>query len=190
VPVRTGWTTSNFSYRHYGVNGGSRYTPSPWYYYSSLPAFLSISFISVNTSSTFAWGDGAPYAYSLHRHHDRITDEGAQLDSCADRISDGFTTRSSGYFDALLPTSQSVTVEMVGQDAYRCSGGDFRELMSDVVNHSETVTYSVVDVWSNGDTATVVAVHTYANQQQQKHWYGLSRYGAGYRIASFRSELM
>ncbi|MES1227715.1 MAG: hypothetical protein ABUL72_03535, partial [Armatimonadota bacterium] len=166
------WRDNYFRYPHYQFTYTNGCFISPWYYYTNLPGYIDPyrcnSYVSVN----FGWGLGVRYGWRNH-HTIVYVDNGynygsgyvgdTDLDRSVNEIETAFRTRDVRQIDELVPRGGQVSIDLVGQPAYSLGSDDFYDLINDAITATQTTSYSIVDVYRNGDTATIVADHTFVD---------------------------
>lgn len=195
------WCDTNFWYPHYSfVYIPDRSVPSPFYYYSNLPAYIntvridwgwgSINFYetcrtnytwignrSSNWDNNFGWDDG----FNSTR--------GSDLDYAIADIVDSFRYQSLRSMSHMIPTRDYVNIEMSGDVRYRLRGDDFYDLMNDLVGGTYTSNYRIGAVRTGRGEALVEAEHEYRDawnrRQVSRHIYGLKEYRGRYVIEYF-----
>lgn len=200
------WRDSYFSYPHYRFAYTNYACPSPWYGYVNLPAYIDPARCVNTVSINFGWGLGIRYTWSsyndysrrgYYRTYDRYYTQPVgygdlDLDYAVSGIQNGFRNRDLSQFDTLLPRNSSVYVDLGDRPGYSLRSDDFYDMLNDVINATNTQSYSIVEVFNNGRESTVVADHRFVDAWggtvTQRHWFGLTRDRYGYRIVSFRSS--
>lgn len=199
------WRDDYFRYPHYRFNYNVGYCPSPWYGYVNLPAYIDPTRCLNTVSINFGWGLGIRYTWSSYndysrrsyRSYDRYYSQPVgygdlDLDYAVSGIQNGFRNRDMAQFDSLLPRNESVYVDLGDRPGYSLRTDDFYDMLNDVVQATNTQSYSIVEVYNNGREATVIADHRFTDAWggtvTQRHWFGLTRDRYGYRIISFRTS--
>lgn len=184
------WNDDRFRYGYYGFNYSDQCVPSPWYYYSNLPAYLIITRISFDGRS---FDSQYRDFYDWRRYDDdysygnRYRNE--DLDRAIEQIVYAFERGDIGQVEELIPRNGQIEISVEGSRRYWVNSDDFYDMLSDAVESTRTLRYRIVDVRTGRDGAQVVAEHQYADawgrRQSVYHRYVLRRDRYGYSIAGF-----
>jgi len=128
---------------------------SPWYNYPVLPAYLPVSAVYVNTGVTCNWFAGSPYSSSYGYN--------SSLNLAVSDITAMFQNQSVTALDALIPPSGQVNIFNDGDYMYSLNDSDFRQMMQDNLQNTETSSFVVTNVLADGSQATVDCAHTFSD---------------------------
>ncbi len=190
-----GWRDSYFNYPYYAFTPfNNQCTISPWYYYSNMPAYISVTrIIYVNNYQSCRWGYGEQYNFSGYNSggfgNNRGYTNNASLDDAIYDIKDVFERGDKRALDRMVPRSGRVAIYNDGQYSYSLGADDFYDLILDNVYGTETTKYDVYQAFRNGNTAQIYARHyfrdAFGNTQTVMHTYGLTMQGRDYVITDF-----
>lgn len=192
-----GWDDNRFWYPHYAFNWDPyRCVPSPFYYYSNLPGYISLgrvtillNFVSLfnDTRYNYDWSPGrGRYDYERNNRWDR------ELDYAVEDIVDAFERRRARTLWPLIYNDSSIYVDVEGEWRYQMRGIDFCDLMQDLVESTETESYRIRSVRTGRDgRALIEAEHVFRDawgrRQGTRHSYGLEELRNGrFAIREFR----
>lgn len=155
--------------------------PSPWYDYSAVPAYLQESSVTVLNPSYVNWDEGNFY-----------TSGNYLLTRAVTMISSAFQTGNTINVPQLVEANGQVNVYNDGQYEYSLSGNDFGQMMEDNAASTQTVSFAVTSVRTDGAYATVDAAHTFTdpggNTQTVYQEYRLEKVGGSYYITDFSTS--
>jgi hypothetical protein len=200
------WRDDYFYYPHYRFTPwvGERCYPSPWYYYSYLPPYLSSSrVIYVSTFPVVSWNSWSvwrpgwnwdrswAYTYDSGRYAGRP--DYNDVDAAVEDIIRAFRSNSLRSLDRLVPSRGNVNIYLDNRYAYSLSPNDFYDLMLDGIENSRTRAYRIVDVrWSGSRFVRVSAEHEYLDAwgslNRTYHTYLLEQERGDYVIREFGSS--
>ncbi|MCW5937964.1 MAG: hypothetical protein KIT11_11735 [Fimbriimonadaceae bacterium] len=184
------WCNDDFRYRHYGYYYDPvLYVPSPFYYYSNLPGYVSCSRIQFGV---FSWTSCTTrYPWRSDRYRDNY-DRDRILEASAESIEHAFQRGNVRFVEDLIPNRGTILVDVDGSGRYRIDGDEFYTMFVDLVEGTRTIDYNVTDVYRDRDEATIVARHTFytgwGERQSMRHTFGLQRDRGGYAISYFKSS--
>lgn len=187
------WSDNCFWYPFYGFSywDGCGYVCSPFYFYGHLPPYLSYTRISFGPFSwtrcetRYRW---SPPRWDSYSDYSNARD----FDSAVYSLERAFEQRSVRKISSLIPTQGRIEIEMDYGNHYAINGDDFYDMMRDLVEFTDTTSYRIVDVYRDGDQATINAVHefrdSYGRIQCVRHTFGLENCGRGYEINYFSTD--
>ena len=135
------WNDSHFRYHSYGFTPGNSVVYSPWYYYSNLPPYIN--------SSSVIYVDGYSRAVPSYRWQTYRRDAASQ--GAIDRIANAFQQDNAGPIISLVQPNSRVAILMDGQFQYDLVGEDFENMLSDMVQSTQTESYTVDAAHQYGD---------------------------------------
>lgn len=178
------WRDDWFYYPHYTFSPvSSSCVVSPWYYYSYVPGYISVSRIFYAQPWNMFVGD--PYRWSRPSRYDRY-DRSDRYDRYDDRYNDRYSSRQSELdyaiedivrafeegdrrsIDRLIPRNGGVTVSVDGRITYGLNVDDFYDMLMDATESARTSAYEIESVQTNRDEAEVVARHDYRDTWGQR----------------------
>jgi hypothetical protein len=127
---------------------------SPWYYYSSLPAYIPADRCYVAPSYNMDWNIGSVYTESMGD---------APLDQAINEVTDAFNHQDVSAIDALMPDNGRIAVSTDGHYDYSLSAGDFHDMMADNITNTRTVSFEIESVRRTATGAFIDARHAVSN---------------------------
>jgi hypothetical protein len=210
------WRDDWFWYPHYGFQySQDRCVPSPFYFYSHLPAYVSVGRVTVIFNSPViinrcrerysyrpirvnwntGWGSGWNTGWGNGWDGDDWGGNGNRdwdrndLDRSIDDIIIAFNRGSVRPMSSMIPARDRILIDIDDDARYTLSGDDFYDMMQDLVGGTRTTGYRIRDVRTDRGYATVVAQHEYRDSwgsiQRKIHVYGLEEDRRGYTIREF-----
>jgi hypothetical protein len=186
------WRDDYFWYPHYqfGYNP-SQCVPSPWYYYPHLPAYVSRNRVQIVVNINPIWRS-ARNDYSYRRPSGPYDQRATSLDWAITDIEDAFEAGTMRYFGRMIPTRGRVEVDLGREWRYQMSSDDFYDLLSDMVQGTDTIKYVYLGTRFNGREAIVFYAHRYRDpwgrQAEAFHTFGLEQRGRDWQITYFQSS--
>jgi hypothetical protein len=198
-----GWRDDYFCYPHYVFNPWSfnRFVCSPWYYYSSLPPYLSYDRVIIVNGGYPSYGwRGNPYrwnrpVYSVsftwsNRYQSQTQNQYSDLDYALDDLARSFEQQDYDAMDLLCPKDGKVNMYFDGKYGYSLESNDFYDLFADGIENVRTVRYDISNIRYNGNnSAKVTAVHEFTDPFGKRgvtyHDYFLVREGSHWVIREF-----
>ena len=154
---------------------------SPWYDYPGLPGYLPLSDVLVLNPGAFNWNAGSGYNYNI-----------ASLNSAIGQIQAVFQGGNVDDVQNLVQPYTNVNVYNEGQYEYSLSTADFAQMMDDNVTNTQTISFQVTSVKTNGLYATVDFAHTFddpnGNTQTVYQEYRLQNISGRYYITDFSTS--
>ena len=195
------WVDDWFYYPHYvfEYNPGYCYA-SPFYYYPNVPGYIaSIRVITGNFAFVILAQDR--YNYSYHRGNyggyggyggGYSRNDSDLIDYQIDNLVDAFQNGRISYMERMIPRDGTITVELEDQPSYRMYSNDFFDMLADIVEGTDTVSYRITDVRYGRGQYVVYAEHTYRDPwgriERKFHTIVMERDREGYEIAYFRVD--
>ncbi len=128
---------------------------SPWYYYPTMPGYLAETSVVVNPNVVCNWNVGTDYSYAAG--------DNSMLNLAVEDITAMFQNQSLTALDAMIPPSGTVNVFNNDQYMYSLNDADFRSMMQDNLQNTQTMNFAITGVSVYGGTATVNATHTFSD---------------------------
>jgi hypothetical protein len=147
----------NFSFGLYLTAPTETCVVSPWYNYSVLPAYLPENVVSINQGVACNWNAGTFYNMSGGYASN------AALNNAVSNIEALFENQSTSALDALIPDSGQVNIFNGGSYMYSLNDSDFRQMMEDNIQNTETSSFEITNILADGGQATVNATHTFTD---------------------------
>lgn len=186
-----------FYYPYYVFNPwqSDRYVCSPWYYYPSLPPYLSPSrIIIINVGwPSYNW-TGSAYRYDRRNdsnyYDDRYDRNRQELDYALDDLADSWERQDYRAIGRLAPRNGQVHMYFDGRYSYSLGAEDFYDLFVDGIENVRTDRYEIVEVQrGRNGTARVLGKHDYLDPWGRRsstyHQYFLEPEGRNYVIREF-----
>lgn len=189
------WRDDDFCYPYYAFSYSPRCYPSPFYYYPQCPGYVSYVRIDLGYFS-FRWTQGDVYNWRPRSsgydwYNDRSYHNSA-LDRSVQDIYDAFDRGRVDYMNDLIPSRGLVGIEVDRAAQYRISADDFYDMLRDMVETTDTITYKIKRVRLYRGGASIEAEHVFRDPwgrtERVQHFFGLRESGYGYEITNFRSE--
>lgn len=160
---------------------------SPWYWYPHLPGYLSLSRVVYVQVPVIVFGSSYDWnPPSRGWNNTRYT----ELDYTVDDLVRGFERADMRLIGRLAPREGRVHYYFDGQYEYSLHAEDFYDMMSDLVEGTQTLNYRVLDVRRNRGDAVVFAEHVFLDswgaRRSNYHMIRLEERDRGrYEIAEF-----
>ncbi|HWD40360.1 MAG TPA: hypothetical protein VG944_16040 [Fimbriimonas sp.] len=135
---------------------------SPWYYDPCLPPYIPAERVIVVPGYHTDWNEGITYDYQPEAEYDSYGD--ADLNRSIDTLSASFGENGADAIDEITPDFGKVAVYTDGSYDYSLSADDFRSMMLDNAENTETVDFRITNVRRHGGDAIVSATHVVRNQ--------------------------
>lgn len=168
---------------------------SPWYYYPNLPGYLASSrclFLTVRIGPFHGYiYDWSPryVSYNPYYNVQRNTSRNEELDLAMEDLVYAFERYNIRAIDRLIDRNQNVNIFIDDQYAYTLYSDDFRDLMVDNIQATETRNYTIEQIRVNGNVARVIARHDFIDPwgryDSTYHFYQMRRDRYGYTITDF-----
>ncbi len=163
------WCDDYFWYPYYTFNPyNSRCVVSPWYYYYSLPGYVSYDRCRFNQFDSWSinWNNwtGTSYRWNQTRYDTFGTgynNRSSDLDYAIEDIVNAFENGDRRAVSRLVPERSDVAIYVDGQYSYSLNGDDFYDMFLDATQNTRTRRYAITDVKVNGNTARVTARHEF-----------------------------
>lgn len=130
---------------------------SPWYYYPTLPGYIAATSVIENPNVVCDWTAGSSYDYA--------DGQNSMLNLAVEDITAMFQNQSLAALDAMIPPSGRVNVFNNDQYMYTLNDSDFRAMMQDNLQNTQTMNFTITGVNVYGGTATVDATHTFSDPE-------------------------
>ncbi len=186
------WRDDNFWYPHYqfGYNP-NQCVPSPWYHYHHLPAYVNRNRVQIVVNVNPIW-KSARNEYDYRRPSGPYDQRASSLDWAITDIEDAFEAGSVRYFGRMIPTRGRVEVDLGREWRYQMSSDDFYDLLSDMVQGTDTTKYVYLGTRFNGREAIVFYAHRFRDawgrQAEAFHTWGLQQRGRDWQVTYFQSS--
>jgi hypothetical protein len=156
------WCDDYFYYPYYSFDpwqGNCVY--SPWYYYASLPPYLT--FTRIICINNYAWSPfvGVDYRWSRPSNDRWGSGNYSSLDYAIDDLQIAFEENDRRSAERLIPRNGNIAILMDGQYSYSLNPDDFYDMFMDAVDNTRTRSYRIVDVKRTANVARVRAEHDY-----------------------------
>jgi hypothetical protein len=154
-----GWRDDFFCYPYYQFSPAGRFVVSPWYYYPQLPPYLVVNriFHVQSLPPTFV---GMPYRWNRPTWGFGGSTHSA-LDYALDDLVTAFERGDVRLVSRMIPRRGGVNVYMDGSYAYSVQADDFYDMIADNIQSTRTSRYTILDVRTDRDRATIRARHDY-----------------------------
>ena len=192
------WVDDWFYYPHYAFHYNPGYcVPSPFYYYPHVPGYLaSVRVITGNFVFIISARDHYNWRRPVVRYPNDPYYGGSGrydlVDYQIDNIVTAFEQRQMYYLDRMIPRDGYVHVALEDTDDYRMYSSDFYDMLADIVEGTDTVSYRVTDVRYDRNQYVVYAEHAYRDPwggvDYKTHTIVMERDREGYEIRYFRVD--
>lgn len=162
---------------------------SPWYYYWSLPGYLSYNCIRIVNIPIYVWsGRRYNYSYNSGWGYGSYNNRG-DLDYAIDDLRDAFLNMDRRALTRLIPRDGRVDIFASNRYDYSLDADEFYNLMLDGIYNADTKRYEIVSVETYRNEAEVVARHEFTDPWGRRssvyHWYRMEESRKGYVITRF-----
>lgn len=186
------WRDDYFWYPHYQFGyQQDRCVPSPWYFYDHLPGYVSRNRVNIIVNVNPIWNN-ARDEYRYRRPSGPYDRNATGLDWAITDIEDGFESQNMRYFGRLIPIRDRIQVDLEGEWRYQMSSDDFYDLLSDIVQGTDTDKYVYLGTRFSGREALVFYAHRYRDAwgygTETFHTWGLQQQGNGWSVTYFNSS--
>ncbi len=185
------WRDDSFLFGFYLFSPVGPWVYSPWYYYPSLPPYISQDRVIIVNSEPSDWGsinDG----WREYRWTPPSGGRGdyTDLDYALQDLTIVFDDRNPEAISRLCPSSGRVAIYSDGRYGYSLNSGDFYDTFKDGATGPRTTNYRILQVKTNGhDVANVLAQQDYTDPWGKAvsvfHTYRLVQEGPNVVIRSF-----
>ncbi len=195
------WNDDWFCYPHYAFNYRPGYCyPSPFYYYSNVPGYVVSARIKIGNFSfqifaddRYDWNRPRYRRYDDWGRNDRYDDRRYNdVDYAIDDIVTSFEEGDMWSMNDLLPRSGYVQVALEDYADYRMRSDDFYDMLSDIVEGTDTTNYRVRDVRYERDQVVIRAEHefrdAFGRRDKKYHTIVLDEDRSGFEISYFRVD--
>jgi hypothetical protein len=192
------WVDDWFYYPHYvfAYNPGYCY-PSPFYYYPHVPGYISSvrvitgNFVFVISAQNHYNWRRPVYRYPVDPYYGG-SGRYDLIDYQIDNIVTAFEQRRMYYLERMVPRDGYVHVALEDTDDYRMYSSDFYDMLADIVEGTDTVSYQVTDVRYDRNQYVVYAEHAYRDPwggvDYKYHTIVMERDREGFEIRYFRVD--
>lgn len=183
------WQDCNFWYPYYSYTPSQHCIISPFYWYSNLPGYLSITRIFW-TDSCVRYDDWRDYRYRGYDRYDNWSND--RVSEAVSDIEEAFLSRDLRSLDRLIPRNTTITIDDRSYRNYRVRSDDFYDMMADLVTNTRTRDFDITRVQTRGDYVRVYARHSFEDAWRRNNnvymTFILRESRFGYEIVEFETS--